>query len=277
MTLQVPGREPATDMKGRRRYLVIVAQNQGKLFEYLRRQLSADPKVEVVLDRRGGDRRHAAASSLTQRRRRERRRPPSGHQDLRFRDVVVVDVAAGPSPETGARPSAPAPGEPAASAAVALDEPAENIDARTRLLRWAADGPRRLGDLARFVEEHRDVWMRTMALETRRERLRRDLALRTENEQLLTERIELLTALTALLGNQPDRVRAVVEVGRLVGGPIPPLTPNSEVRSLLDLIGRLRHASASILQDTRDARKRLETLQAAIRRPPTGGRTASGE
>ncbi len=59
-----------------RRYLFIVAREQPDLCEYLRRDLSGDREVQVLLDRREGERRQQVQAHELERRRGHRRRQP---------------------------------------------------------------------------------------------------------------------------------------------------------------------------------------------------------
>ena len=72
------------------RYLLIVARSQPDLWHYLNDNFAGDAKVEVILDRRGGERRQRIQPHEPERRRAERRRQPSLDSDLRYRFLVIV-------------------------------------------------------------------------------------------------------------------------------------------------------------------------------------------
>ncbi|MBI2154975.1 MAG: hypothetical protein HYV92_05665 [Candidatus Rokubacteria bacterium] len=61
-------------------YLLIVAENQPQVCDYLARQFSGVAKVRVLLDRRRGERRQQTRPYEPERRRAERRRQPEAYR-----------------------------------------------------------------------------------------------------------------------------------------------------------------------------------------------------
>ena len=78
------------------RYLLIVAQDQSDLYEYLARSFVGDGKVEVLLDRRVGERRRRAPEP--ERRREERRRRSAGNGGLGSFGVTIIRPERAPLP-----------------------------------------------------------------------------------------------------------------------------------------------------------------------------------
>ncbi len=72
------------------RSLLIVARDQGDLYDCLRHAYGDSETLTVFLDRRQGERRRAGQSVLAERRRSERRSPLSLAEDLRFQQYVLV-------------------------------------------------------------------------------------------------------------------------------------------------------------------------------------------
>ena len=61
-------------------YLLIVAEDQAQVCDYLARQFSGIEKVRVLLDRRRGERRQRAILYEPERRRGQRRQQPDGYR-----------------------------------------------------------------------------------------------------------------------------------------------------------------------------------------------------
>lgn len=80
-----------------RQYLLIVAQNQPELCNYLARSFAGEDRVEVVLDRRAGQRRERVRARDPERRRGERRRPISGGKLLSLGVLIVPREPGAPS------------------------------------------------------------------------------------------------------------------------------------------------------------------------------------
>ena len=74
------------------RYLYIVSLQRWTLFDELLERFSADPKAQVILDRRRLDRRQAEARVVFERRRADRRQLLSVSEELRRRSVAVVTI-----------------------------------------------------------------------------------------------------------------------------------------------------------------------------------------
>lgn len=74
------------------RYLYIVSLQRWALFDELLGRFSADPKAQVILDRRRLERRQAHLPVVCERRRADRRRLASVSEELRRRSVAVVTI-----------------------------------------------------------------------------------------------------------------------------------------------------------------------------------------
>ena len=69
-------------------YVIVVARNQPRIFEYLSRKFAGDPEFQVMLDRRGSERRQRAEAHEPDRRRAERRLAAADF--LRFQGVAII-------------------------------------------------------------------------------------------------------------------------------------------------------------------------------------------
>jgi hypothetical protein len=74
------------------RYLFIVSVRHPALYDHLLERLSADPKAQVILDRRRGERRQAETSVARELRRTDRRQRRDVSEELRHRSVAVVII-----------------------------------------------------------------------------------------------------------------------------------------------------------------------------------------
>ena len=72
------------------RHLFIVARDQPDLWAHLAGEFSAEPSVQVLLDRRRTDRRRAARPSAEERRRRDRRARPPVDEELAAMNFALV-------------------------------------------------------------------------------------------------------------------------------------------------------------------------------------------
>jgi DNA-binding response OmpR family regulator len=79
-------------------YVIVVARNQRRVFEYLSRKFAGDPEFQVILDRRGGQRRKGAEPHEPERRQVERRLLAADL--LRFQGIAIIR----PRQATFARP-----------------------------------------------------------------------------------------------------------------------------------------------------------------------------
>ena len=69
-------------------FVIVVARNQDRIFEYLSRKFAGDPEFQVILDRRGSQRRKRAEAHEPDRRRAERRLLAADF--LRFQGVAII-------------------------------------------------------------------------------------------------------------------------------------------------------------------------------------------
>ncbi len=72
------------------RGLLIVARDQGDLYDCLQHAYGDGETITVLVDRRQGDRRRAVQPLLAERRHKERRRPCTAADDLRFQQYVLA-------------------------------------------------------------------------------------------------------------------------------------------------------------------------------------------
>ena len=71
------------------RKLIIVARQHRDLYDYLRKRF-AEPRIEVILDRRLGERRRQTVAAAAERRRRDRRSRRDIDARLHSRSHVIV-------------------------------------------------------------------------------------------------------------------------------------------------------------------------------------------
>ncbi len=72
------------------RDILIVAQDQPDLWQYLLQEFAGDEEVQVLLDRRQGERRQRVQQYESDRRGVARRRRPSTDTDLRYHPFILV-------------------------------------------------------------------------------------------------------------------------------------------------------------------------------------------
>ena len=79
---------------GLSRYIFIVSLRHPALYDHLMQRFSADPNVQVILDRRRAERRQAEGSVMPEleRRQADRRQRPGVSEELRRLFVAVVTI-----------------------------------------------------------------------------------------------------------------------------------------------------------------------------------------
>ncbi len=77
-----------------KKLVFIVARDHEDLFASLRRTLSGDDMVDVIMDRRLAERRRQSSSPAPERRRKERRSSHDVQRRLRARGYAVVSILA---------------------------------------------------------------------------------------------------------------------------------------------------------------------------------------
>ena len=180
------------------RYFVIAARNRSDLYAYLKRQFSADDKVQVLLDRRREERRRRQGTHEPERRRGDRRSQRGKDDWLHYYGLLIVRQL----PEVEWRPSRLGPGMP--EQLVGFDsqpgvEGAKAIEARDRVIGWLTEGQRLFSLVPKLLQEHGHLTARSEAAERKCERLEQEIrSLRSENEYFRKERRQIVETLKAL-------------------------------------------------------------------------------
>src|SRR4029453_18452352 len=164
MITDLAGPAPTADdptRGGMTRYLIVVARTEPAVYEHLRNRHSADPKVRVMLDRRG-----ASDMDLMDRLPAERRRRRSSLITGASHELVAL------SPEHTAEPPAPHP-QPLDSNAEAPRQMSqiETVDDAQRTIRWLAESQYQLSHVIPSLVDERDRLRR--ALEAREQECER--------------------------------------------------------------------------------------------------------
>jgi hypothetical protein len=130
----------ATDLSVR--YLVIVARDQRSLYDFLKQRFSADPKVDVILDRRETETRDSVEMRRPARECTERRRHQAFKRDLRFHSVVVTPcyASAASSPAVARHQPERPPGQGSTSMG-----DVDVAEERQRVTRWIEESQYLIG------------------------------------------------------------------------------------------------------------------------------------
>lgn len=180
------------------RYLVVAARNRHDLYGYLKRQLSEDDKVEVLLDRRRGERRRRPDPHEPERRRTDRRTGPGKDDRLYYFGLLIVRQL----PGTQWRPPpwiSRALGEPVGLGSQRKLEETKAGEARARVTSWITEGMRMTGLVEKLLREHGHLTARAEAAERKCERLGEEInKVRRENDSFRKQRIQMAEALKTL-------------------------------------------------------------------------------
>jgi hypothetical protein len=207
-------------------YLIVVARNEPALYEHLRSRHRDDPRVRVVVDRRGARDVPTSDAPLPVERRRRRSWLATGapHELV---ELARDDAAESPDPKQ--QPVVHSEEAPRQMSQM------ETLEDPQRVTRWVAEGQHMLGrEIPALIED--------------RDRLRQTLEAREhECERLHGELDEIRRNLGALRG-ELDRLRG--ERGAMVeafGGVVDLL---GQLQRPLDQITRQLHAAQSVAVDT---------------------------
>ena len=217
MISDLPGRassvgEPARGVTSR--YLVIVARNEPALYEHLRKRHAGDPRIRVVLDRRGADEVEATNGPPPVERRRRRSFLTTGasHELVSLAREATVESLS-PNPQPSIR-NEEAPRQ--------MNE-IETLEDLQRVTRWLAESQDLLGRVIPALLEDRDRLRHTLeAREHECERLRgelgefrRDLVvLQSELDTLRGERVVVAEAFGGVVDLLGQLQRPLGEIAR---------------------------------------------------------------
>lgn len=142
---------------GMTRYLIVVARTEPAVYEHLRNRHLADPKVRVMLDRRGAIEYESADNPppVDRRRRRSSLMTGASHELVALASEVPVVEAPMPNPQ----PRAPQEEAPREMSQI------ETVDDTQRTTRWLAESQYQLSHVIPSLVEERDRLRR--ALEAR--------------------------------------------------------------------------------------------------------------
>jgi archaellum component FlaC len=186
---ETPSADDATEhtLSAGERYLVIVAREHQSLHDYLKRRFSADPKVDVILDRRETERRDSVGMRRPAREQTERRRHQAFKRDLRFHAVVVTPCHASAASVPAAERDQPKCPEGQGSTSMGDVDVAEE---RQRVTRWIEESQYLIGRIVPGLLDDRDrLRSRAEGAEQEADRLRQEVhELRKEIADLQSEK-----------------------------------------------------------------------------------------
>lgn len=195
-------------------YLIVVARNEAALYEHLRTRHRGDPRVRVVVDRRGAsDPLPAAGAPAVERRRRRSWLATGAPHELV--ELAREDTAEPPSP---ARQSS----VPTEEAPVQMSDK-ETLEDPQRVTRWVAESQQMLGAAIPALIEDRDRLRQTLeAKELECERLQGELdelrgnlgALQIEFARLRGEREAMAETFSGVVGLLGQAQRPLDEIAR---------------------------------------------------------------
>jgi hypothetical protein len=195
-------------------YLIVVARNEPALYEHLRARHRGDPRVRVVVDRRGGSEPGTTAGTPPVERRRRRSWLASGapHELV---ELAREDAAESPSPtQQSSVPTEEAP--------VQMSDK-EILEDPQRVTRWVAESQQMLGAAIPALIEERDRLRQTLEAKEREcERLQGETdalrlnlgALQIEFARLRGEREAMAETFSGVVGLVGEVQRPLDELAR---------------------------------------------------------------
>jgi hypothetical protein len=219
-----PGGEAAQETAPR--YLVVVARNEPALYEHLRNRHGGDPRIRVVLDRRGANELEAtpSAPSVERRRRRSWLTTGASHE--------LVSLAREDTTESRSSRRQPSIRDKEAPRPMIEMETLEDTQ---RVTRWIGETQDLLGRVIPAMLEERDHLRHTLeAREHECERLRGELGefrrnlagLQSELDTLQGERVAVSEAFGGVVDLLGQLQRPLGEIARRLQG-APPVTVNT--------------------------------------------------
>jgi hypothetical protein len=207
-------------------YLIVVARNEPALYEHLRNRLRGDPRVGVVVDRRGGRNGETTDTPPPVERRRRRSWLATGasHELV---ELARQDTAESASPK-------PQPSVHNEEARPQMSE-TETLEGPQRLTRWVAESQHVLGHVIPELIEDRDRLRQTLEAKER------------ECERLNGEVGELRRNLGAIQGEVQGLRAERLSMAEACGGVVDLL---GKLQRPLDEIVRRLHAAQPVAADT---------------------------
>jgi len=211
------------------RYLIVVARTEPAVYEHLRNRHLGDPKVRVMLDRRGAVEYESSESlpPVDRRRRRSSLMTGASHELVALASEVVTSEVVAPavpapevpveSPQPNPQPRAPYEEAPPQMSQI------ETVDDAQRTTRWLAESQYQLSHVIPSLVEERDRLRR--ALESREqecERLGGELgelrrihgALQGELDALRSERTAVAEAFGGVVDMLGQMHRPLADIAR---------------------------------------------------------------
>lgn len=204
---------------GMTRYLIVVARTEPAVYEHLRNRHLGDPKVRVMLDRRGAVEYESSENPppVDRRRRRSSLMTGASHELVALAPEVAVE-----SPQSNPQPRAPYEEAPREMSQI------ETVDDAQRTTRWLAESQYQLSHVIPSLVEERD-------------RLRRAVESREQECERLGAELGELRRIYGALQGEVDALRGErTAVAEAFGGVVDML--GQMHRPLADIARRLQTA-----------------------------------
>jgi hypothetical protein len=203
---------------GMTRYLIVVARTEPAVYEHLRNRHLADPKVRVMLDRRGAIEYESSENPppIDRRRRRSSLMTGASHELV----ALAPEVPTAEPPQPNPQPRAPYEEAPRQMSQI------ETVDDAQRTTRWLAESQYQLSHVIPSLVEERD-------------RLRRALESREQECERLGSELGELRRLHSVIQGELDALRGErTAVAEAFGGVVDML--GQMHRPLADIARRLQ-------------------------------------
>jgi hypothetical protein len=203
---------------GMTRYLIVVARTEPAVYEHLRNRHLGDPKVRVMLDRRGAVEYESSENPppIDRRRRRSSLMTGASHELV----ALAPEVPAAEPPQPNPQPRAPYEEAPRQMSQI------ETVDDAQRTTRWLAESQYQLSHVIPSLVEERD-------------RLRRALESREQECERLGSELGELRRLHSVIQGELDALRGErTAVAEAFGGVVDML--GQMHRPLADIARRLQ-------------------------------------
>jgi hypothetical protein len=203
---------------GMTRYLIVVARTEPAVYEHLRNRHHGDPKVRVMLDRRGAVEYESSENPppIDRRRRRSSLMMGASHELV----ALALEVPTAEPPQPNPQPRAPYEEAPRQMSQI------ETVDDAQRTTRWLAESQYQLSHVIPSLVEERD-------------RLRRALESREQECERLGSELGELRRLHSVIQGELDALRGErTAVAEAFGGVVDML--GQMHRPLADIARRLQ-------------------------------------
>jgi hypothetical protein len=203
---------------GMTRYLIVVARTEPAVYEHLRNRHLGDPKVRVMLDRRGAVEYESSENppAIDRRRRRSSLMTGASHELV----ALATEVPTAEPPQPNPQPRAPYEEAPRQMSQI------ETVDDAQRTTRWLAESQYQLSHVIPSLVEERD-------------RLRRALESREQECERLGSELGELRRLHSVIQGELDALRGErTAVAEAFGGVVDML--GQMHRPLADIARRLQ-------------------------------------